>query len=119
VLNGLNPHEIIVDIQKVEGQAAELDELWSDVQGKAHPRWLWQAIDHTTGNILAYTFGDHKDDVFLKLRELLEPFEITGFYTDDWRAYERHLPPEQYTVGKANTQKIERKYLTLRMRIKR
>jgi len=57
--------------------------------------------------------------VFLKLKELLEPFGITRFYTDDWGAYERHLPSEQHTVGKANTQKIERKHLTLRTRIKR
>jgi len=57
--------------------------------------------------------------VFLKLRELLENFGISRFYTDDWGAYERHLPPEQRSVVKANTQKIERKHLTLRTRIKR
>jgi insertion element IS1 protein InsB len=119
VRNGLNPHEVIVEIQKIEDQEAELDERWSDVQSKAHPRWLWHAIDHTTGKILAYTLGDHKDEVFLKLRELLAPFGITRCYTDDWGAYKRHLPPEQHTVGKANTQKIERKHLTLWTRIKR
>jgi len=106
VLNRLNPSEVIVEIQKVEDQEAELDEMWSYVQRKAHPRWLWHAIDHTTGKILAYTLGDHKDEVFLKLREILESFGITRFYTDDGGAYERHLPPEQHTAGKANTQKI-------------
>ncbi|HRY15609.1 MAG TPA: IS1 family transposase [Candidatus Competibacteraceae bacterium] len=119
MLNGLNSQEILVEIQKVEDQEAKLDEMWSDVQSKAHPRWLWHAIDHHTGKILAYTFGDHKDVVFLKLKELLEPFGMTRFYTDDCGAYERHLPSEQHTVGKANTQKIERKHLTLRTRIKR
>ncbi|PZV03529.1 MAG: transposase, partial [Leptolyngbya sp.] len=34
-------------------------------------------------------------------------------------AYERHLDPSLHTVGKRNTQKIERKHLTLRTRIKR
>jgi len=96
VLNSLNPHEIIVDIQKVEDPEAELDEMWSYVQSKEHQRWLWHAIDHNTGKILAYTLGDHKDEVFLKLKELLEPFGITRFYTDGWGAYERHLPPEQH-----------------------
>ena len=119
VLNRLDPQEIIVDIQKVEDQKAELDEMWSYVQNKEHPRWLWHAIDHRTGEILAYAFGDRGDDVFLKLKEQLAPFGITRFYTDDWGAYERHLPPAQHTVGKANTQKIERKHLTLRTRIKR
>jgi CTP synthase len=34
-------------------------------------------------------------------------------------AYERHIEPALHLVGKRNTQKIERKHLTLRTRIKR
>jgi insertion element IS1 protein InsB len=64
-------------------------------------------------------FGDRGDAAFLKLKELLKPFGITRFFTDDWGAYERHLPAECHVVGKRNTQKIERKHLTLRTRIKR
>ena len=41
------------------------------------------------------------------------------FYSDGWGAYERHIDPVFHTVGKRNTQKIERKHLTLRTRIKR
>ena len=37
--------------------------------------------------------------VFLQLKTLLEPFGITRYYTDGWGAYERHLDPEQHTVG--------------------
>jgi hypothetical protein len=37
----------------------------------------------------------------------------------DWGAYTRHLDPEVHSPGKRNTQKIERKHLTLRTRIKR
>src|SRR6201991_4644923 len=33
--------------------------------------------------------------------------------------YRRHLPPTQHTVGKLSMQKIERKHLTLRTRLKR
>jgi insertion element IS1 protein InsB len=69
--------------------------------------------------VLAYVLGDHQDQVFIKLKALLEPFGITQFYTDKWGAYERHLPLEKHVVGKQNTQKIERKHLTLRTRIKR
>jgi hypothetical protein len=36
-----------------------------------------------------------------------------------WGAYERHIAPEQHTIGKAQTQKIESKHINLRMRIKR
>jgi IS1 family transposase/transposase-like protein len=117
VLKSLQASKISVLIQKVED--AEMDEMWSYVGNKENQRWLWHAIDHATGKILAYVFGNRKDVVFLKLKELLEPFGITRFFTDDWGAYERHLPSEQHVVGKRNTQKIERKHLTLRTRIKR
>lgn len=44
--------------------------------------------------------------------------DITTFL-HDWGAYSRHIDPAQHTIGKRNTQKIERKHLTLRTRIKR
>lgn len=98
---------------------AEIDEMWSFVKNKGNQRWLWHAIDHASGQILAYVFGERKDKVFLQLKSLLNPFGIKHFYTDDWGAYERKIPLEQHTISKTNTQKIERKHLTLRTRIKR
>lgn len=53
------------------------------------------------------------------LRPCWHPFGITRFFTDHWGAYPRHLAPETHVPGKYNTQQIERKHLTLRMRIKR
>jgi len=117
VLEKLDCHSCKVLIVKVED--AELDEMWSFVGNKSNQRWLWHAIDHATGKILAYVFGRRKDEVFKKLKKLLMPFGIRKFYTDDWGSYERHLPSSKHVVGKKNTQKIERKHLTLRTRIKR
>jgi len=74
---------------------------------------------HHTGTGLGYVFGRRKDDVFLRLQQLLEPFGITKFYTDGWGAYERHLAAEQHQVGKENTQRIESTHINLRTRIKR
>ena len=48
--------------------------------------WLWHAIDHQTGEVLAYVFGSRKDEVFKKIKALLEPFGIQHFHTDDWGA---------------------------------
>ena len=110
------PVKLVADASPLEG---ELDEMWSFVQKKENQRWLWHAIDHATGKVLAYVLGNHTDNVFLQLKALLEPFGISKFYTDGWGAYERKLDPNQHQVGKANTQKIERKHLTLRTRIKR
>ena len=87
VLVDLNPEHVEVEIWRSDelevrrGLSAELDEMWSFVQAKAHPRWLWHAIDHHTGKVLAYVFGRRKDTVFLKLKALLEPFGITKYYT--------------------------------------
>ena len=98
---------------------SELDEMWSFVQTKKNQRWLWLAIDHKTRSVLAFVFGKRKDVVFRKLKALLEPFGISRFYTDDWGTYERNLADFEHVVGKKNTQRIERKNLNLRTRIKR
>src|SRR2546430_5991859 len=74
---------------------------------------------HCTGKVLASVFGRRQDTVFLQLKALLEPFRITRYYTDYWGAYTRHLDAADHSPGKRNTQKIERKHLTLRTRIKR
>ena len=93
--------------------------MWSFVQRKTQQRWLWHAIDHLTGVVLAYAFGTRADEVFLQLQQLLKPFGLEHFYTDAAGVYQRHLPAATHTVGKIPTQQIERKHLTLRTRIKR
>lgn len=97
----------------------EMDEQWSYVGSKSNQRWLWIAVDHVTNVLLAYVFGTRQDDVFKKLKALLNPYNIRRFYTDGWGAYERHLDPDKHEVGKQNTQKIERKNLNFRTWIKR
>jgi insertion element IS1 protein InsB len=109
--------ETAVVIHKVE--EAELDEMRSFVGSKRQPRWLWEALDHQTGRILAYVFGRREDRAFLELKALLEPLGIRRFYTDGWGAYQRHLAPTHHVVSKHATQQLERKHLTLRTRIKR
>jgi len=45
--------------------------------------------------------------------------EVKQPYTDGWGAYTRHLHLAEHTVDKRNTQRIERKHLTMRTRITR
>ena len=117
VVEGCCPDAVPVEVRRVD--AAAVDEMWSFVGSKAQQRWLWHAIDHLTGVVLAYAFGRRADAVFVKLQKLLKPFGLVHFYTEAARVYERHLPAAAHTVGKINTQQIERKHLTLRTRIKR
>jgi len=125
VLKHLAPEHVEVEICRADelaqrrGLTSELDEMWSFVGKKAEPRWLWHAIDHSSGTVLAYVFGRRQDTVLLELQDLLAPFGITRFYTDGWGAYERHITPEQHVIGKQYTQKIESKHINLRTRIKR
>src|SRR5499433_3762047 len=92
LLRTLNPENVAVDI--AQAGEAEMDEMWSFVGHKGNPRWLWHAIDHHTGKVLAYVFGRRQDQVFLRLKALLEPFGLTRYYTDYWGAYTRHLEAE-------------------------
>ena len=92
LLQWLKPENVEVNIVRVEeleeagvGES-ELDYMWSYVGKKSNPRWLWHAIDRRSGKVLAYVFGRRKDQVFLQLKKLLEPFGIQRYCTDGWGA---------------------------------
>lgn len=114
---GCCPAAVTVAGRRVEG--AEVDELWSFVGRTAQPRWLWPALAHLTGVVLADVLGTRAAAVFKQLPALLTPLGIVRFATDAAGVYERHLPGSSHTVGKVYPQQIERKHLTLRTRIKR
>ncbi|QTA88632.1 Putative transposase, IS1 family [Desulfonema magnum] len=52
------------------------------------------------------------------MKRLSERFGIVRFYTDNLGAYEQNPDPANQGTGKRNTQKTERKHLTLRTRIR-
>ena len=84
------------------------------------PRWLWHAIDHRSGKVLAYVFGRRQDEVISEAQSAAGAlWHHAHYYTDYWGAYRRHLEADKHQPGKRHTQKIERKHLTLRTRIKR
>jgi insertion element IS1 protein InsB len=92
----LHPEQVEVEIWRAEereqqrGLSSELDERGAYVAKQAKQRWLWYAIDHHTGKVLAYVAGRRKAEVFLRLQAMWEPFGITRYYTDGWGAYDRH-----------------------------
>jgi insertion element IS1 protein InsB len=55
----LHPDEVDVRIQRAE--EAEVDEMRSYVRKKHAQRWLWHAIDHHTGKVLASVCGRRPD----------------------------------------------------------
>ena len=105
-----------IDIDIVQVDEVEMDEMWSFVQNKSQQCWLWWAIDHNTGEPLAFHFGTRKHLNLDELLKLLEPFKIGTVYADDNPAYETRLSKGETKLktGKKNTQKIENKHISLR-----
>jgi len=92
----------------------EMDEMWSFYGNKGHQIWLWWAIDHDTGVVIAYWFGTREHDNLDELKALLAPLKIEKVYTDGNYAYVERFSAKVLVVSKKNTQKIERKHLSLR-----
>jgi len=88
-VQGCCPEAITVEVRRVE--AAEVDEMWSFVQRKAQQRWLWHAIDHLTGVVLAYGLGSRADEVCVELQKLLKPFGLAPPTVP----YDRLAPPDR------------------------
>ena len=83
--------------------------MWSFVGNKKQQRWLWHAIDHATGAVLAYVLAPHQDNALVILMNLLIPFGITRFFTDAWGGYERILDPEIHVIGGSVSDLLESK----------
>ena len=92
----------------------EMDEMWSFYHDKSHQIWLWWAIDHDTGEVIAFWFGTREHKNLDRLIELLSPLETGKVYADGNYAYFKRFSEDKLVVTKKNTQKIERKHLSLR-----
>ena len=82
---------------------------------------MWHAINHDTGEVIAYVVGSREHEMLWELLGLIYNLnvDIVAVYSDDNFAYHDIIPPDILTTGKVNTQKIERKHLTFRTRLKR
>lgn len=98
-----------------------MDEMWGRVFSKKTPCWLWHAINHENGDVIAYVLGSRESTMLCQLTDLLCSLNlnISSIYSDDNFAYHDIIPPDILHTGKINTQKIERKHLTFRTRLKR
>jgi insertion element IS1 protein InsB len=91
-----------------------MDEMWSYYFSKKTQIWLWWAIDHESGVAVAFWFGGRDEGTYFALQKLLSPLKVVMNYTDGNWAYVNNIPKDKLTVSKKNTQKIERKHLSLR-----
>jgi IS1 family transposase len=102
----------------------EADELWSLVQKKTAPRWVWVAVDKQTRHILAFHVGDRSRDSAKQLWANSPAVyrERAIFYTDQYTAYRGVIPTAQHkaiTKSARKTNRLERFNNTLRQRVSR
>jgi insertion element IS1 protein InsB len=85
------------------------------------PCWLWHVINHENGDVVAYVFGSREHEALWELWALIAELniEVIQVYSDDNFAYHGIIPRNILRTGKRNTQRIERKHLTFRTRLKR
>ncbi|MBW4472442.1 MAG: IS1 family transposase [Stenomitos rutilans HA7619-LM2] len=69
-----------VDVLVQRVDEAEMDEMCGFVSNKRQQRWLWHAIDHATGSVVAYVLLLHTDAALESLMQWLTPFGIKRFY---------------------------------------
>jgi IS1 family transposase len=62
-----------------------MDEMGSFAGDKSPQYWLWWAIDHHTGEPVAFHFGTREHENLDKLLSLLRLFAINMVYTDHLR----------------------------------
>lgn len=96
----VNYDYINIEAEIAPVEEAEMDEMWSFVPDKSHQCWLWWAIDHNTGDPLAFCFGTREHKNLDALLRLLSPFRIKVVYADDNYAYKSRLTHSDLITGK-------------------
>ena len=123
-LQHLPPGQVEVEICRADmlaprrGRTSELDEMWSYVGKKAEPRWLWHAIDHHSGTVLAYVFGRPGCGLSAAASAAGAVWHQAVLHGGVGRL---RAPSRSCTahVGKQYRQTIESKHINLRTRIQR
>jgi IS1 family transposase len=98
--------------------------VWSFVQKKGNPYWVWIAMDKQTRQIIAFHVGDRSRESAKQLWANIPAVyrEQATFYTDQYAAYTGVIPATQHKpIAKLtrNTNHIERFNNTLRQRVSR
>ena len=62
-----------------------MDEMWGRVNSKKTSSWLWHAINHDNGDVVAYVIGSRHHDMLWQLTDLIYSLNlnITAVYSDD------------------------------------
>jgi insertion element IS1 protein InsB len=74
---------------------------------KKNKLWLIKAVDRGARRTVAWVTGGRDAATFQRLYEKVKHLKNATFYTDDWDAFAKILPPERHVIGKKHTITIE------------
>ena len=74
---------------------------------KKNKKWIIKALDRNTRRTVAWVVGGRDAATVRKLYCKLEHLNDCHFYTDDWDAFAKVLPPERLVIGKKHTITVE------------
>ena len=88
---------------------------------KANKVWLIYAYHRSTGEIVAFVWGNRNKKTAMKLRAELLSLGISfdTIYSDDWESFKAAFSTDNHVTGKKNTVGIEGNNCRLRHRIRR
>ena len=102
----------------------ECDELWSFVNSKENPVYIWLAIARNSRQIVGFYLGDRSRNSAEMFWQTIPDFyrNTSRFYTDLWDSYRTVIPSERHypsSKKSGQTTRIERLNNTLRQRCSR
>ena len=65
---------------------------------KKNKIWIIKALDRSRGRTIAWVIGDRDVSTFRRLYKKFEQLKDAVFYTDDWEAFKKVLPPERHII---------------------
>jgi len=121
VLSVLIKSAYVIKPSRTHYQQLEVDEFWTYVKKKSNKVWLIYAYDRSTGEIVAYVWGNRSLKTAKSLRKKLKDMNITyeSICTDDWQSFVTAFKDDNHIIGKADTVGIEGNNCRLRHRIRR
>ena len=108
-------------VEQAQDADIQIDELWTYVRHKSNKVWLLLAYDRRSQQVVGWHFGGRTSADVWALWQKIHPLyrKHALFMTDDWRAFQNHLPAERHFIGMQWTHEIEGFFSALRQRSNR
>ena len=74
---------------------------------KKNKLWIIKALDRISRRTVAWVLGRRDAATFQRLYDKVSHLTTCTFFTDEWDAFSKILPPDRHVIGKSGTTAIE------------